>query len=59
MRRIYGFLSSIRTLHIFGTLEKSSLTTTAAPEETDDYETINISKIKTHAPNLHTINLYG
>ncbi|CAF2073103.1 unnamed protein product, partial [Rotaria magnacalcarata] len=39
--------------------EKSSLTTTAAPEETDDYETINISKIKTHAPNLHTINLYG
>ncbi|CAF3010118.1 unnamed protein product [Rotaria socialis] len=59
MRRIYGFLSSIRTLHIFGTLEKSSLTSTAAPEETDDYETINISKIKTHAPNLHTINLYG
>ncbi|CAF4241080.1 unnamed protein product, partial [Rotaria sp. Silwood2] len=57
MRRIYAFLSSLNTLHIIGTLEKSSLT--SSPEETDDYETINISRIKAHAPNLHTINLYG
>ncbi|CAF0748783.1 unnamed protein product [Rotaria sp. Silwood1] len=57
MRRIYSFLSSLNTLHIVGTLEKASLT--SAPEETDDYETINMSRIKAHAPNLHTINLYG
>ncbi|CAF3761946.1 unnamed protein product [Adineta steineri] len=59
MRRIYSFLSSLRTLHIIGTLEKSSLISTSSPEETDNYETINISKIKANAPNLHTINLYG
>ncbi|CAF0884962.1 unnamed protein product [Rotaria sordida] len=58
MRRIYAFLSSLHTLHIIGTLEKSSLTSTS-PEETDEYETININRIKAHAPNLHTINLYG
>jgi hypothetical protein len=59
MRRIYVFLSSLHTLHIFGTLEKSSLTSTSVPEETDDYETVNISKIKANAPNLRIINLYG
>ena len=59
MRRIYPFLSSLHTLHIIGTLEKSSLTSTSLPEETDDYETVNISKIKAHAPNLRIINLYG
>ena len=59
MRRIYGFLSSLHILHVIGTLEKSSLTSTSLSEETDDYETININKIKSHAPNLHTINLYG
>jgi len=59
MRRIYGFLSSLHTLHIIGTLEKSSVISTSSPEETDSYETINISKIKANAPNLRTINLYG
>jgi hypothetical protein len=59
MRRIYSFLSSLHTLHIIGTLEKSSLTSIALPEEADNYETINLSKIKAHAPNLRTINLYG
>ncbi len=59
MRRIYVFLSSLHTLNIFGTLEKASLTSTSIPEETDDYETVNISKIKAHAPNLRIINLYG
>ncbi|UJR32911.1 hypothetical protein I4U23_020372 [Adineta vaga] len=59
MRRIYSFLSSLHTLHIVGTLEKSSLTSTSTPEETDNYETINISKIKGSAPNLRIINLYG
>ncbi|CAF1603881.1 unnamed protein product [Adineta ricciae] len=59
MRRIYSFLSSLHTLHIVGTLEKSSLTSTTVPEETDNYETINISKIKANAPNLRIINLYG
>ena len=59
MRRIYTFLSSLHILHIIGTLEKSSLFSTSAPEETDDYETINLSKIKAHAPNLRIINLYG
>lgn len=56
MRRIYGYLSSLSTLHIVGTMEKSSI---SSAEETDNYETINISKIKTHVPNLHVINLYG
>jgi len=56
MRRIYGFLSSLNTLHIIGTIEKSAASTA---EETDNYETINISKIKAHAPNLRVINLYG
>ncbi|CAF2082706.1 unnamed protein product [Rotaria magnacalcarata] len=56
MRRIYGYISSLNTLHIIGTMEKSSI---PSPEETDTYETINISKIKTHAPNLRIINLYG
>jgi hypothetical protein len=55
MRRIYAFISSLHTLHVVGTLEKSSSTS----EETDDYETINISKIKAQAPNLRIINLYG
>jgi hypothetical protein len=59
MRRIYAFLSSLHTLHIIGTLEKSSVMSTSSPEETDNYETINISKIKANAPNLRTINLYG
>lgn len=57
MRRIYTFLSSLRTLHIIGTLEKASVATSS--DETDSYETINISKIKANAPNLRTINLYG
>jgi hypothetical protein len=56
MRRVYGFLSSLNTLHIIGTSEKSSGT---VAEETDNYETINISKVKAHAPNLRVINLYG
>jgi hypothetical protein len=58
MRRIYAYLSSIHTLHIIGTLEKSSLTSTSL-EDTDNYETINITKIKAHAPNLRLINFYG
>jgi anti-anti-sigma regulatory factor len=56
MRRIYGFISCLNTLHIIGTIEKSS---GSVPQETDTYETINISKIRTHAPNLRVINLYG
>jgi hypothetical protein len=56
MRRIYGYISSLNTLHIIGTIEKSSM---SSGEEGDNYETINISKIKTHAPNLRVINLYG
>jgi hypothetical protein len=56
MRRIYGFISSLNTLHIIGTIEKASV---SLPEETDNYETINISKIKAYAPNLRVINLYG
>lgn len=56
MRRIYGFLSSLNTLHIVGTSEKSS---GSVPEETDNYETINISKIKANAPNLRVVNFYG
>ena len=56
MRRIYGFLSSLNTLHVIGTMEKSSASTS---EETDSYETINISKIKAQTPNLRVINLYG
>ena len=56
MRRIYNFISSLNTLHIIGTIENSSVST---PEEIDNYETINISKIKAHAPNLRVINLYG
>jgi hypothetical protein len=59
MRRIYTFLSSLHTLHIVGTLEKSCLTWTSSPEDTDDYETINIMRIKAHAPNLRLMNLYG
>ncbi|CAF1246951.1 unnamed protein product, partial [Didymodactylos carnosus] len=53
MRKIYSFLSSLETLHIIGTIEKST-----DPEE-EIYETINISKIKLHTPNLRVINLYG
>ena len=56
MRRIYGFISSLNTLHIIGTIEKTSL---SSPEEIDAYETINISKIKAYASNLRVINLYG
>lgn len=56
MRRVYGFISCLNTLHIIGTIEKSS---SSSPEETDTYETINISKIKANAPNLRVINLYG
>ena len=59
MRRIYPYLSSLHILHIIGTLEKSSLTSMSSPEETDDYETINLSRIKAHAPNLRVVNLYG
>ncbi|CAF4676194.1 unnamed protein product, partial [Rotaria magnacalcarata] len=46
MRRIYAYLSSLETLQIIGTIEKSS----EAEEEV--YETINISKIKAQTPNL-------
>ncbi|CAM4951541.1 unnamed protein product [Rotaria socialis] len=53
MRRIYAYLSSLETLQIIGTIEKSS----EAEEEV--YETINISKIKAQTPNLRVINLYG
>jgi anti-anti-sigma regulatory factor len=56
MRRIYGYISSVHTLHIIGTIENSSVST---QEENDNYETINISKIRAHAPNLRVINLYG
>ncbi|CAF4001055.1 unnamed protein product [Rotaria sordida] len=56
MRRIYGYISSLNTLHIIGTVEKASI---SSSEEADTFETINISKIKTHAPNLRVINLYG
>lgn len=59
MRRIYAFLSSLHILHVIGTLEKSSSASFSSPEETDDYETINITKIKANAPNLRVINLYG
>ena len=59
MRRIYSYLSSLHILHVIGTLEKSSLTSMSSPEETDDYETINLSRIKAHAPNLRVVNLYG
>ncbi|CAF2679632.1 unnamed protein product [Rotaria sp. Silwood2] len=53
MRRIYAYLSSLETLQIIGTIEKSN----EAEEEV--YETINISKIKAQTPNLRVINLYG
>ncbi|CAF2022421.1 unnamed protein product [Rotaria magnacalcarata] len=53
MRRIYAYLSSLETLQIIGTIEKSS----EAEEEV--YETINISKIKAQTPNLRVISLYG
>ncbi|CAF1144377.1 unnamed protein product [Rotaria sp. Silwood1] len=53
MRRIYTYLSSLETLQIIGTIEKSN----EAEEEV--YETINISKIKAQTPNLRVINLYG
>jgi hypothetical protein len=56
MRRIYGFLSSLHTIHIIGTIENSSV---SAQEEVDNYETINITRIKASAPNLRVINLYG
>lgn len=56
MRRIYGYISSLNTLHIIGTMEKDSV---SIVEETDSYETINITKIKASAPNLRIINLYG
>ncbi|CAF1546417.1 unnamed protein product, partial [Rotaria sordida] len=58
MRRIYGYISSLNTLHIIGTIEKTSISSSSS-EEVDTFETINISKIKTHAPNLRVINLYG
>ena len=56
MRRIYGFLSSLNILHIIGTLERTS---NSSAEETDEYETINISRLKMNAPNLRVINFYG
>lgn len=59
MRRIYSYLSSLHILHVIGTLERASLTSMSSPEETDDYETINLSRIKAHAPNLRVVNLYG
>lgn len=52
MRRIYSFLSSLEILNLIGTLETSN-----DPDES--YETINITKIKQHTPNLRVINLYG
>ncbi|CAF3750178.1 unnamed protein product [Adineta steineri] len=56
MRRIYGYLSSLHTIHIIGTMEKPCV---SSQEDADNYETINISKIKANAPNLRVINLYG
>ncbi|XP_041371086.1 F-box/LRR-repeat protein fbxl-1-like isoform X2 [Gigantopelta aegis] len=53
MRRIYSCLSSIEVLHLIGTFELSS------ESEEDNYEVINIGKIKAHTPNLKVVNLYG
>ncbi|XP_074640921.1 F-box/LRR-repeat protein 4-like isoform X2 [Tubulanus polymorphus] len=53
MRRIYSCLSSIQVLHLIGTFELSN------EEEEEIYEVINISKIKSHTPNLRVVNLYG
>lgn len=53
MRRIYSCLSSLEVLHLIGTFELSS------DAEEENYEVINISKIKAHTPNLRIINMYG
>lgn len=52
MRKIYSSLSSIENLHLIGTHESSN-----DPDEA--YETINLTKIKQHTPNLKLINFYG
>ncbi|CAF1304569.1 unnamed protein product, partial [Adineta ricciae] len=56
MRRIYGYLSSLQTLHIIGTMEKPTI---SSQDDVSNYETINLGKIKASAPNLRVINLYG
>lgn len=58
MRRIYSFLSSLRILQIIGTLEKS-VSSNVSHDENDDYETINITRIKSSMPNLRVIHFYG
>uniref|UniRef100_A0A1I8GI14 F-box domain-containing protein n=1 Tax=Macrostomum lignano TaxID=282301 RepID=A0A1I8GI14_9PLAT len=53
MRKIYHCLSSVQVLHLIGTFEQST------EEEEEIYEVINLSKIKSHTPNLRVVNLYG
>jgi hypothetical protein len=53
MRRVYQSLSSLEVLHLIGTFELGD------EEEEEIYEVINISKIRSHTPNLKVVNLYG
>ncbi|KAI0207265.1 hypothetical protein LSAT2_008073 [Lamellibrachia satsuma] len=53
MRKVYQSLSSLTVLHLIGTFELGD------EEEEEIYEVINISKIKSHTPNLRIVNFYG
>ncbi|KRX52847.1 putative F-box/LRR-repeat protein, partial [Trichinella sp. T9] len=53
LRKIYSFIGTVEVLHVIGTFEKWE------EDEEEVYETINISKLKSHTPNLRVLNLWG
>ncbi|XP_055344706.1 F-box/LRR-repeat protein 2-like isoform X2 [Paramacrobiotus metropolitanus] len=53
MRKIYNFINSVQSLQLIGTYERVS------EEEEEVHETVNITKLKSHTPNLKVINFYG
>ncbi|GAU92075.1 hypothetical protein RvY_04208-2 [Ramazzottius varieornatus] len=53
MRKIYNFINSVECLQLIGTYEKVS------EEEEEVHETVQITKLKSHVPNLRVINFFG
>ncbi|KRX99773.1 F-box/LRR-repeat protein 7, partial [Trichinella pseudospiralis] len=53
LRKVYSFIGTVEVLHVIGTFEKWE------EDEEEVYETINISKLKSHTPNLRVLNLWG
>lgn len=57
MRKIYSFLNGLQVLHLIGTYERA---VEHSEEETEEiHEVISCHKLRSAAPNLRIINLYG